>query len=980
MNRPFLQNAEETYLDFKALRCTRIEELNCYFRELVHEPTGAHVIHIENDDPENLFCLSFRTLPQNSRGVPHVLEHVVLCGSKKFPVKDPFFSMTRRSLNTYMNALTGSDFTCYPAATQVEQDFYNLLSVYVDAVFHPEIKQLSFLQEGCRLEFTTPNDLDSPLQFKGIVYNEMKGSISPESKLCHLSLEALFPDLPYANNSGGDPKDIPHLTFEELVAFHKTYYHPSRCLFFFYGSFPLKKHLDYLQENVFCNVEPKLPLPPLPKQPRFTQPKTQHLTYAVSEEQLSQAKAMVSFGWLTCAITEQAELLALSVLDSVLMESDASPLKKAFLESGLCMQADALMDPELSEVPFILTFKGCKEEDVDKLKDFVFETLRLLSEKPFSDKLIQAAIHQIELSRTEISQDHGPFGLNLFFRSALTKQQGGDPLYALRIHSLFEELLEKTQDPLYLPGLIKKYFLDNPHHVQTVLLPDSGLEKKEIDEETKLLQTIQKSLSQTQKEEICRQTNLLEKMQKEIEEQDVDCLPKITLDDVPLLPKDFPLKHQEKKSSLQIFHHACFTNSLVYADLIFDMPSIEVEEIPYVQLLLSFLPSVGSGGRDYVETLQEIMAYTGGIYTSSSLHVQAKDRKAVNPAFSIRGKALGKNVDKLFTLMNDIAQSADFTDSKRVKELVEQVHSSLQNRVAKSALRYGANLALSGYGEASYFSNQASGIPYFHFIEQLAADLPKTIPLLIDKLTALKDKLFSFHNTHLVLSCDQALYEEILKKNPQSFFSFPQKPFSPWKHHFPITPIASQGKIITSQVAYNIQAYNVAPYIHPHASALSVASQLFEHVVLHNRIREIGGAYGAGASYNSFTGNFYFYSYRDPQISSTFKAFEEAIQTIAEGDFTNQDLEEAKISIVQQMDSPVAPGSQAILAYNLYRDGKDKQMREAYRTSLLNLTAADVQNTVKSEFISPQKASVKISVAGKDLFTRQAPELTVSPL
>jgi Zn-dependent M16 (insulinase) family peptidase len=374
------------------------------------------------------------------------------------------------------------------------------------------------------------------------------------------------------------------------------------------------------------------------------------------------------------------------------------------------------------------------------------------------------------------------------------------------------------------------------------------------------------------------------------------------------------------------------------------------------------------------------MAHTGGIFASSSLHVQAKDRNAVNPAISIRGKALSKNVDKLFALMNDIAQSADFTDSKRIKELFEQIHSSLQTRIVKNALRYGANLALSGYGEASYFSNQASGIPYLHFIQQLSADLPKTIPLLIEKLTSLKEKLFSFHNVHLVLSCDDATYEQILKKDPHIIFNFPQKPFSPWKHHFPVTPIASQGKIITSQVAYNIQAYQVAPYIHPHASALAAASQLFENVVLHNRIREIGGAYGAGASYNSFTGNFYFYSYRDPHITSTFQAFEEAIETMAQGDFTDQDLEEAKISVIQQMDSPVSPGSQAILAYNLYRDGKDKQMREAYRTALLNLTRSDIQIAVKSEFCSMGKESVKISVAGKDLFAKQAPELTVSPL
>ncbi len=980
MKNDFLQNVGETYLDFKVLSCTKIEELDCYFKELVHEPTGAHVIHIENEDPENLFCLSFRTLPKNNRGTPHILEHVTLCGSDKFPIKDPFFSMTRRSLNTFMNALTGSDFTCYPAASQVEKDFYNLLNVYLDAVFHPQIKHLSFLQEGCRLEFKNPKDPKSPLTFKGIVYNEMKGSITPDSKLWHACLEDLFPDLPYAYNSGGEPRDIPDLTFEELLEFHRTYYHPSRCLFFFYGSFPLKNHLDYIQENALKGVKPLPPLPLLPKQARFSESKKRHLTYAVNEEQQAAPKTFVSFGWLTCSITEQAEVLALSLLDCILMDCDASPLKKALLDSGLCAQVDAQVDTEISEVPYILTFKGCKEEDVEKLEAFLFKTLEELSEKPFAQHLIDAAIHQIEFSRMEITGDQGPFGLNLFFRSALAMQHGGDPLYMLKIHSLFKELLEKTKNPLYLPRLLKHYLIDNHHRVQIIMSPDSELEKKEIEEETAKLETIAQGLSEEQKKRIILQAQELKVMQKNIEEQDLECLPKVTLDDVSLLPRDFPLKHHELDSSLKIFHHECFTNFILYADLVFDLPHVEKEEIPYLQLLLSILPSLGSGGRTYVENLEYTMSYTGGVSTSSSLHVQAKDHKALSPSLTVRGKALERNAEKLFILMRDTLQTPDLTDEKRLKELIEQIHSSLQNRVSKNALRYAVQLSLSGYNEASYFGYESSGLPYFHFIESLASQLPKILPSLAQKLKDLHSKLFSFHNVHLVLSCDQALYEKVLNMDLKGLFAFKQKPFTPWKYNYPLSVTPSQGRIITSQVAYNVKAYSVAPYIHPHAPALSIASQIFEHVVLHNKIREIGGAYGAGATYNSLTGSFYFYSYRDPHISATFEAFEEAIQMAAKGDFGPRDLEEAKLAMIQQMDMPVSPGSQAILGYNIYREGKDKNLREEYRRTLLDLTVSDIKQVVKAEFLSSNKEGIKVSFAGKDLFRRQAPELEVLPL
>jgi Zn-dependent M16 (insulinase) family peptidase len=274
-------------------KSVEVPELQCHLTELLHEESGAHFIHIGNDDPENLFCLSFRTLPDSSNGVAHILEHTVLCGSKKYPVKDPFFAMNRRSLNTFMNALTGADFTCYPAASQVEQDFYNILEVYLDAVFYPLLKEPSFLQEGWRLEFADPEDAASPLTYKGIVYNEMKGALSsPTTRLIEHINAALFPNNPYGYNSGGDPKDIPKLTYEELLFFHQSYYHPSRCLFFFYGNLPLKKHLDFVSQKALKGIKALQPLSPIPKQPRFVRPVYKEAYYPISADEMSEDKAM----------------------------------------------------------------------------------------------------------------------------------------------------------------------------------------------------------------------------------------------------------------------------------------------------------------------------------------------------------------------------------------------------------------------------------------------------------------------------------------------------------------------------------------------------------------------------------------------------------------------------------------------------------------------------------------------------------------
>ncbi|MEI8366541.1 MAG: insulinase family protein, partial [Parachlamydiaceae bacterium] len=392
----------QKYHHFKVSRVIDIPELQCHLVELVHTPSGAHVMYIGNDDPENLFCLSFQTIPTTSNGAAHILEHTVLCGSKNFPVKDPFFAMQRRSLNTFMNALTGSDFTCYPAATQVPKDFYNLLSVYIDAVFHPNLNELSFMQEGHRLEFADPTDHSSLLEYKGIVFNEMKGALSSSSARLHEAVnEALFPGLTYGINSGGDPKDIPSMTYQQLLDFHREFYHPSRCLFFFYGDMPLEGHLDFIEEKILKGISPVLPIPPIPLQTRFTEPRRLVKRYPIADDEEIENQALIAFGWLTCHILEQQELLALNILEIVLMDTDASPLKMALLRSGLCKQASCYMDGEISEVPVVISVKGCRAESADILESLIRETLAGIIETGIPLTSIENAIHQLEFHRSE---------------------------------------------------------------------------------------------------------------------------------------------------------------------------------------------------------------------------------------------------------------------------------------------------------------------------------------------------------------------------------------------------------------------------------------------------------------------------------------------------------------------------------------------------------------------------------------------------
>lgn len=967
----FLENVGDRYRDFVVTKVKPIEELQCTLRELVHEPSGATVMHIANEDPENLFCLSLQTLPSDSAGAAHILEHTVLCGSKKFPIKDPFFSMTRRSLNTFMNAMTGSDFTCYPASSQVEKDFYNLLEVYLDAVFQPELKELSFLQEGHRLEFADPKNPKSALEYKGIVFNEMKGSMSsPDSRLWHAMMESLCPDLPYAYNSGGDPKEIPDLTYEGLLSFHKKYYHPSRCLFFFYGNLPLQKHLDFITEKTLKEV-PKLPaLPPIPLQPRFKEPIYRELRYPVNESEGLAARTIIALGWLTIPLVDQREVMALTVLDAILMNSDASPLKRKLIGSGLCIQADAFMDIDMSELPFVIVCKGCEKENADKLEKIIYASLEEIIKEGIPAHLIEAAVHQIEFSRTEITGDSAPFGLTIFMRSALAKQHGCPPENALMIHSLFDNLLLQLKDPAYLPGLIKKYLLDNPHRVRIVMSPDPHLTVEENAAEKKRLEQIQASLTKNEIDKILKNTEALAQYQLETENQDIDCLPKVNLEDVPPHARDFPLVQQDFRN-LKIFHHECFTNRIVYADLIFDLPDIAEEDLPLVQLIVSLMPELGAGNRDYAANLEYIQAYTGGVGVACSLFVQAEDPLLAKPGLCIRGKALHRHADKLFSLFRDMVISPRFDEKKRIEDLIQQLHTSLQSRLNRNGLRYATQLALSGFSMPSYVSEHWHGVSYFKTIHELAKNLDRNSSSLMDRLYAIKEKLLSLRTPHLVLSCDNEMYRMLQKESFFGLGDLAARPHKPWKGAYSLPSVISQARLIASPVAFTCEAFKTASYIHPHAPALSISTQLFDNRILHQKIREQGGAYGAGASYHAMTGQFYFHSYRDPHIANTLQAFHEAIESISEGEFDDYDLEEAKLGVIQHLDSPIAPGSRAITSYSWWREGKTHQMRQYYRDQILALTPKKVKSVVEKELLPLKDKGVVVTFAGEELVKQE---------
>ncbi|MDR3624860.1 MAG: insulinase family protein [Chlamydiales bacterium] len=970
-----LNQTGDLYKEFELTKILPISELQSTLRELVHLPTGAQIMHLENKDPENVFSLLFKTLPSSSNGSAHIVEHTVLCGSEKFPIKDPFFSMTKRSLHTYMNALTGPDFTCYPAASQVQKDFYNLLEVYLDAVFKPHLKHLSFLQEGHRLEFTDPENIQSPLIHKGIVFNEMKGCLaSPDTRLWKKMMQFLFPTLPYGYNAGGDPEEIAKLTYQELLDFYKTYYHPSRCLFYFYGNIPLQQHLDFLLKETLSSVKKADPLPVLNQELRFKTPQFHTDVYPLSDEKELSEKVMLSIGFLTCSIKNQRDWLALQVLDLVLMGTDASPLKQALLKSHLCKQADSYIDSDMTEVPFIFICKGCTEENAKKIGPFILKALAQIIKDGISEELIESAIHQLEFSRSEITGTHSPFGLSLFMRSALLKQHGVEAEEGLKIHSLFDMLRKSTKDLQFLPSLITKYFIDNPHQVELIMKPDLALSERELMQEQEELKEVRKKMSEYSAKELVEQTKKLKLFQEEQEHNDIEVLPKVTLADVSENPKEFTLI-KEKHKGLDVLYHECFTNQIVYADLHFTAPPIEVDELVYLRLFCTFLPEIGCKDRTYQQNLEYIQNNIGGINAFFSLHVHAEDSHLFKPTFGFKGKALKRKADKLFLLIKDMIESANFGEKIRLKELLQQHLSSLESSLTSNALKYALHLSTRSFSIPNFITDSLYGLSYLQSLRSIAQEFEKDPNTLINHLKSLQERLMGIEDAKLVISADLDSYNYLKTNDFFGLAALCKKQNVPFFHNYSIPEAHSQAHILSAPVSFNSMSLPIISYAHPDAAYLNIATQLFENKVLHKKIREQGGAYGGGASSNTLTGCLSFYSYRDPHIALSLKAFKESAESIAKGAFDARDIEDAQLGLLQDLDGPIAPGHRASVAFSWLLAGKTFDKRKKYRTTLLKATKEDIQRAVKEHILPHLNQGIIVSFAGKALLEKEMPLL-----
>ncbi|MBI9088629.1 MAG: insulinase family protein [Desulfobacterium sp.] len=961
-----------------------LEELDSILFQLEHRATGARHVHISNRDKENTFGVAFRTVPEDSTGVAHILEHTVLCGSEKFDVRDPFFSMLKRGLSTFMNAFTASDWTMYPFSTQNSKDFYNLMDVYLDAAFFPRLDPLSFKQEGHRMEVAaseTPGEA-SELIYKGVVYNEMKGAMSSPSQVMGRSLlGALYPDTTYSFNSGGEPSDIPALTHDGLKAFHARFYHPSNAFFYTYGSIPLKDHLLFIEEKVLKRFTKIDPDSAVPSQPRWDAPRTATVGYPLARDEDPSNKYQACVAWLTADVKDSFEMLVLGVLELVLLGNAASPLRKALIDSGLgsALSDGSGFDPDMRDTMFACGLKEIAKGSESKVETVIFDTLEAIVSKGVDKTMVESAIHQIEFHRKEITNSPHPFGIKLLLSLAGPWIHEGDPVVCLKFDADLERLNQEMEKGGFLEERIRTYFLDNPHRVLFTLAPDQEMEKNEKEKTAEALSAILKETSAEGLARIEADAATLAALQDA--KEDLSSLPTLELGDVP---PEIEIVHPDTVD--RVTTATCYdkaTSGILYFSCPTGLGAMPEELFPLIPFFCRTFTGAGTAVRDYAEMAERMNLYTGGVSLSPVSGTGFSDQEACLPFVALQGKALDRNVGKLFEIITEFVSQYSFSDHTRLKSLLLQYKAGMEGAIVSNGHRYAISLASRNLTQASFLGETWHGISQFQYIkaltdkveeketeqealEGLERDLRRIAGLLFKQENLRPAIVGEKESLGLADASIRAMIDTLPKNNGDSLV--------PANLDFNAT-LPHEGWSTSTQVSFVAQAFKTVRMGHDDAPALSVIAKMLRSLYLHREIREKGGAYGGFAMYSPEEGIFSFGSYRDPYIRRTLSVYRDSCDFIINGDYSEEDVKEAILQVCAEIDKPETPGPASIKAF--YRDilklTDDK--RKQFKAALLKLDKGVIQGCAQCYFkIEASKIGTAV-ISGQDLLDAANQEL-----
>lgn len=944
---------------FKLIRSQVIESLNVTVKQYHHRKTGAVHFHMDAENEENVFLVALRTVPMDSTGVAHILEHTALCGSERYPVRDPFFMMIRRSLNTFMNAFTSSDWTAYPFASQNRKDFNNLLDVYLDAVFFSRLDQLDFCQEGHRIEFSESNNSNSDLVYKGIVFNEMKGAMSSvTSTLWQTLCKHLYPTNTYHFNSGGEPENIPDLSYKKLKDFYKRHYHPSNAIFMTYGDISAEQHQSNFEtlalsrfEKLNINIE-------VPEETRYLAPISVLESYAFNEEGSLDDKNHVVIGWLWGQSTNLQDMLEGQLLSSVLLDNSSSPLMRALETTDLANSPSPLcgLEDSMRELTFVCGVEGAKIENVTHIEKMILDTLQSVADKGVPQQQLESVLHQLELNQREVGGDGFPFGLQLIMAAIGSATHRGDPIGVLNLDPVLEQLQQDIKDPNFIKGLARKLLIDNPHRVTLTLTPDTKLAGRRDAAEAAKLAAIKKGLSEQQKQDIINQTNALNKRQ--LQKDDESILPKVGLEDVPA---DIRVIEgvSAQLGSMPSHSYAQGTNGLVYQQILIELPPLPSDLMALLPFYTNSLTELAVGDKDYLQTQAWQAEVCGGINAFTTMRANIDNEQRIKSYLVLSSNALSRNQQQQAELMQKTLQTVRFDELPRLHELLSQQRASREQSVTNSGHSLAMSAACSSMSPTAALSHQLGGLAGIQSVKILDESLNQS-----DKLAHYAASLSKLHQ--LIMTAPKQL---LLVAESDKLADCQKTITQLWteKNHtvtqrFQPDPVRDQTKqlwVANTQVNFCAKAYPTVTVSHPDAAALSVLGGFLRNGYLHRVIREQGGAYGGGASQDSAIAAFKFYSYRDPRLEETLNDFDQSIQWLLKTEHEAEPLEQAILGVISEIDKPGSPAGEAKQTFHNRLFGRSPKHRREFRQKILKVTLDDLKRVARL-YLKPELASLAI--------------------
>lgn len=915
---------------------------------LRHRKSGARVVYIENDDNNKVFSIGFRTPPSDSTGVPHIMEHSVLCGSRNFPAKDPFVELVKGSLNTFLNAMTYPDKTVYPVASCNDQDFQNLMHVYMDAVFYPNIYEHEeiFRQEGWSYQLDSAED---KLKYNGVVYNEMKGAFSsPEGVLDRVILNTLFPDTSYANESGGDPEVIPELTYEQFLDFHRKYYHPSNSYIYLYGDMDIEEKLHWLDQEYLGKYDRE----PVDSRIRFQEPfaemQEKVIPYSIASEESEEDNTYLSYNKVVGTSLDKELYLAFQILDYALLSAPGAPLKKALTDAGIGKDIMGSYDNGIYQPIFSVIAKNANEEQKEEFIQVIEDVLRASVKNGIDTKAIEAGINYYEFRYREADFGNYPKGL-MYGLQMMDSWLYDEEKPFIHIEALDTfEFLKKQIGTGYYEELIQKYLLDNPHGAIVIVTPEKGRTARMEAELEEKLQKYKESLTAEEVEAFVQKTQALEAYQSEPEsEENLEKIPVLKREDIsreiePIINEEMTL------AGVPVIFHEIETNGIGYVDVLFDMSLVEEQDLPYVGILQSVLGIIDTKRYDYGTLFNEINVNTGGISTSLELYNDVTNirEKAFKATFEIKGKALYGKLPVAFDMMREILMESKLDDGKRIREILAMLKSRLLMKFQSSGHVTAVLRAQSYASPAAKLKDMTNGIAFYETVSYIEEHFEEEKEKLSEKLIDLSKKLFCGDN--MMLSYTAAReglegLEEMVEKLKNSLHTRTAEEDKRCVIH---CEKKNEGFKTASKVQYVAKAGNFIDLGVAYTGALQILKVIMSYDYLWQNIRVKGGAYGCMSNFNRI-GEGYFVSYRDPNLKRTLDVYDGVVDYLKNFTVSERDMTKYIIGTMSGIDQPMTPASKGERSMNLYMNKVSAEMIREERNQILDAEQDDIRALYK---------------------------------